>query len=230
MRDFGGVARVAFVLCACVPLVSCGVYYSQTRAERSVVEELRRAPSIDVVRYARPYLITTSPAEAFQNTPVAQAVFGASLPPAEQFVAQYRIEHPSVAMERSMVEGLKARAGLTNLKARGEALAKDIPKPADLASQGQHYVLELPTPLVMLTYQALKRDTFDVQLAGQVRLVRSSDGRMLWSAKCDYGDDQDSSLILKRDELLRDDAAVFKAALERAAKGCVDQILGTLPT
>jgi hypothetical protein len=190
--------RSALLFAGAASLAGCaGNQATPMNAESNAA--LKQAPVIQVVRYVSPGMNITIPKNASGLGPLGSVLVGAGtgtgeMPTGDSLARAYKLPDPADDVARRLVEKLKTEGALANLrvepKLAGRPLAED---PAHYrAKYPNAVVLELSVENQGASYGAVNWKTYTYFMYGKARLIRVSDGKVLWSDSCNlhaFGDD-----------------------------------------
>jgi hypothetical protein len=158
--------------------------------------ELRSAPVVRIVKYPAGGLNIMSPKSVAGAGALASATGSSELPSGPQLIRAYGLPDQTEAVSNNLVQRLKAEGGMNNVRAEPGFL------PRPWVEDASHYrgkysnglVLELAIDNPMATYGAMNWKTYTYAYAARARLIRPSDGKILWSDNCNlhaFADDAD---------------------------------------
>jgi hypothetical protein len=150
--------------------------------------ELKAAPAVYVVKYRTAGINMMTPKSVAGGGLIVGMTGSGELPSGPELVRAYKLPDQAEAVSASLVEKLKAEGGMTNLRVEPGFLQGPS---QDDASRYRKYanglVLELNIINPTAGYGAMNWKTYTYYYAGRVRLIRASDGKVLWSDYCGLG-------------------------------------------
>jgi hypothetical protein len=165
-------------------LYGCGG--ASVKVSPETTAELRAAPVVHVVKYTSGGLNIMSPKSVAGAGALAAATGSSELPTGPQLIRAYGLPDQADAVSRNLVEKLKVDGGMGNFRVEPGFLSR--PYVEDTAGLRAKYpsglVLELTIDSPMASYGAMNWKTYTYGYAARARLVRASDGKILWSDNC----------------------------------------------
>ena len=188
IRYLGLVAAVA-------ALQGCGGM-TQVKMSPETTAELKSAPVVHVVKYWTPGVHLMTPKSAGGGGLIVGMTGSSELPSGAELVKAYKLLDQAQAVSAQLVDKLKAEGGISNLRLEPGFMPR--PYKEDAAHYRAKYtsglVLELTIENPTAGYGATNWKTYTYYYAGRARLIRASDGKILWSDYCGlgvYGDEVD---------------------------------------
>ena len=190
-------SRVQYLglVAAVAALHGCGGM-TQVKMSPETTAELKSAPVVYVVKYWTPGVHLMTPKSVGGAGLVAGMTGSSELPSGPELVKAYKLPDQAEAVSAQLVEKLKAEGGMRNLRLESGFLPR--PYKEDAAHYHGKYpsglVLELTIENPTAGYGAMNWKTYTYYYAGRARLIRASDGKILWSDYCAlgvYGDEVD---------------------------------------
>lgn len=225
------------VLLAAGALQGCGSNQVKMSAEDSAA--LRQASAIRVVRYRSPAMNITAPKDApglgfLGSALVGSGTASGEIPAGHSLASAYGLSDPADEVGRRLAEKLRAEGGLANLRTEPKLLARPlVEEPAHYRSAYKDgLVLEISVENHGASYGAVNWKTYTYFLAGRARLIRMSDGKVLWLDACNIHAFADDAAKRQLDvtEFEKNNAARLKEVLsytnERCSRVLADKLLG----
>jgi len=180
---------------AVAALHGCGGM-TQVKISPELAAEMKSAPVVHVVKYWTPGVHLMTPKSAAGGGLIAGMTGSSELPSGSELVKAYKLPDQAEAVSAHLVEKLKAQGGMSNLRLEPGFMPR--PYKEDAAHYRGKYpsglVLELTIENPTAGYGAMNWQTYTYYYAGRARLIRASDGKILWSDYCAlgvYGDEVD---------------------------------------
>ncbi len=221
------------VISAAVLLHGCGgdAYVKMTPETGA---ELKSAPVVYVVKYWTPGLHMMTPKSAVGAGLLASMTGSSELADGHQLVKAYGLPDQADAVSANLVEKLKTEGGMRNLRIEPGFLQR--PYLEDTSRYRSKYpsglVLELSVENPMASYGVMSWKTYTYQFAGRARLIRPSEGKILWSDYCGLGlfGDEAAKRQLDVSEFEGNNGKRFKEVYnysnERCSRILADKLLG----
>lgn len=192
---------------------------------------LSATTSIDVVYYASPPLSVQTPVSAVGSNLITIATKSYDLSEGGSLQRAYQLEDSVKVVADRLVEELKVRKGMDNLRVVAQPLLAPRPEDKDTgiykAAYSGEYVLELAGG-PRASYKPLNWKTYWYQLSILGRLIRSSDGTVAQKLRCNAFGMADKSLTLGIEEFEANDGARFKQVVHDAETICVRRFVEEL--
>jgi hypothetical protein len=225
VRHLGLVTTVAL-------LAGCGPAYVKMTPETAA--ELRSAPAVHAVKFPTPAPHLMTPKSVAGGGLISSMTGSAELPTGGQLVKAYGLPDHAEAVSASLVEKLRTEGGIKNLRLEPGFLQysyhEDTSRYRDKYPSG--LVLELDIAGPGAGYGAMNWQTYTYGLVGKSRLIRVSDGKVLWSGVCAlglFGDEADKRK-LDVTEFEKNGGKRFKEVYnysnERCSRILADELLG----
>lgn len=222
-----GIAAVAAAL-----LYGCGG--ASVKMSPETAAELKAAPVVRIVKYPSGGLNIMSPKSVAGAGALAAATGSSELPTGPQLIKAYGLPDQVDAVGSALAQKLRAEAGMTNVRVEPGFLARPwIEDPAHY--RGRYpggLVLELVIDSPLASYGAMNWKTYTYGYAARARLIRPSDGKVLWSDNCNlhaFADDADQRR-LDVSEFEKSGGRRFKEVYgytnERCSRILADKLLG----
>jgi len=230
--------RSSTLLLAAALLLGCaGCQIIPMNADSSAA--LREAQVVQVVRYHSAPINITNPKDAPGLGPLSVAVIGSvtssgELPTGDALARVFKLPDPAEEVARRLVEKLKAEGALGNLRLEPNPLARPLPEDASQyrARYPSGLVLELSVDTQGAAPGATNWKTYTYYMGGRARLIRMSDGKVLWLDTCNihaFAEDA-AKRQLDVSEFEANNGARLKEitnySIERCSRILADKILG----
>jgi len=184
------IMRSSTLLLAAALLLGCaGCQIIPMNADSSAA--LREAQVVQVVRYHSAPINITNPKDAPGLGPLSVVVVGSvagsgELPTGDALARVFKLPDPGDEVARRLVEKLKAEGRLGNLRLEPNPLPRPLPEDASQyrARYPSGLVLELSIDTQGASYAPTNWRTYTYYMAGRARLIRVSDGKVLWLDTC----------------------------------------------
>ena len=188
--------RSALVLAGAATLAGCAGSQVAMNDESSAA--LRQSPTVQIVRYVSPPINITIPKNAglgpLGSLSVGSLTGTGELPTGDSLARAYKLPDPADDVARRLVDKLKAEGSLANLRLEPKLAARP------LAEDPSHYRAKYPNSVVLelsvenqgASYGATTWKTYTYFMYARARMIRVSDGKVLWADGCNlhaFGDD-----------------------------------------
>ncbi|HZR69621.1 MAG TPA: hypothetical protein VFB01_11280 [Burkholderiales bacterium] len=237
-KDIRSIARYFALVCAGTVLAGCGgpAYVKMTPETGA---ELKAAPVINVVWFRTVGMnIMTPKSQAGGGLLPALIVSGTKsgeLPSGDQLVKAYGLPDQADEVSAKLVEKLKTEGRLPTVRVASALFPPRVyqENPAQYGSKfSSGLVLEINVEGPGAGYGAMNWQTYTYGFAGKARLIRPSDGKILWSDLCFLGIFGDEADKRKLDvtEFEKDGGKRFKEIYhysnDRCSRILADKLLG----
>ena len=196
--------------------------------------ELKSAPAVYVVKYWTPGVHLMTPKGVAGGGLIVGMTGSSELPSGQELVKAYKLPDQAEVVSAQLVEKLKAEGGMMNFRLEPGFLQR--PYKEDASHYGGKYpsglVLELTIENPTAGYGAMNWKTYTYYYTGRARLIRASDGKILWSDYCGlgvFGDEVDK----RRLDVTEFEAnggkrfkEVYNYSNERCSRILADKLLG----
>ena len=222
----------ALVMIAAASLQGCGTAQIAMSPETSA--ELRSAPVVHVVKYRSGGMSMMTPKSAVGAGLVASMTGSSELADGSSLVRAYGLPDQADAVGSLLAEKLKAEGRISNLRLEPAFLPRPyVEDPAHYRSKyPSGLVLELSVDNPRASYGVMSWKTYTYGFAGRARLIRPSDGKILWSDYCGLGVLGDEAVKRQLDvsEFEGNNGKRFKEVYnysnERCSRILADKLLG----
>ena len=195
---------------------------------------LRGNPVVHVVHYVSGPMNMMTPASATGSGTglIVGATGSTKLPHWYELERKYSLPDASRTLRDSVVQKLRADAGLTSLRVYDQALP--LPVVEDLNAYKTKYqnglLFEITTPGRAATYGVVNWRTYGYGLYGKARLIRLQDAKVLWSQVCLAEGPKDEKLKFDVSEFEANNGARLKEMINYSSDRCgrilVDSLMG----
>lgn len=222
----------AFVITLAL-LVSAGCSPAFIPIDREEMARLKSEPEIRVVTYQPPRFLFQMPGGPFGagaagvfNPALGGFVGGmASDPRSQVFAIDSPLEDPATQVKNVFIKGVANQLDVARLVQAGEPLPDDDAH-ALQKKFGGGVVLDFKTDTWGLLSGPMISAPYQVVYIGRSRLLRLSDGRVLWRAQCRYDGSNPGANL---DQFKVNSTPVLKEKFAEAAESCAKQLLAQFP-
>ncbi len=197
--------------------------------------EMKAAPVINVVWFRTVGVHIMTPKSVAGAGLMASMTKSSELPSGAELVKAYGLPDQADAVSAKLVEKLKTEGRLTTVRVASPLFPPRVyqENPAQYGSKfPSGLVLEIDVQAPGAGYGAMNWQTYTYGFVGKARLIRPSDGKILWSDYCGLGilGDEADKRKLDVTEFEKDAGKRFKEVYhysnERCSRILADKILG----
>lgn len=232
-RDTRSTVWYLGVLAAAAALHGCGGG-ANVKMSPEASAELKTAPAVYVVKYWTPGVHLMTPKGVAGGGLIVGMTGSSELPTGSELMKAYKLPDQAEAVSAQLVDKLKSEGGMRNMRLEPGFLQRPYKEDTSQyrGKYGSGLVLELTIENPTAGYGAMNWKTYTYYYAGRARLIRASDGKLLWSDYCGlgvYGDDVEK----RRLDVTEFEAnggkrfkEVYHYANERCSRILADKLLG----
>ena len=210
-------------------LVAAGCSPAFVPIDREEMARLKSEPEIRVVTYQPPRFLFQMPSGPFGagasgmfNPAIGGFAGGINSDPRSQVYAiDSPLEDPATQVKNVFIKGVANQLDVARLVQTGEPLSDDDAQ-ALQKKFGGGIVLDFKTDTWGVLSGPMITAPYQLVYMGRSRLLRLSDGRVLWQAQCRY---DGRNLEANLDQFKVNSTPVLKEKFAEAAENCAKQLL-----